>query len=179
VGTVPSFRTWVAGEIVTAAYMNANVRDAGNFMIGQPIAFLRQATLQSIPNNAFTSISLDTSDVDSDGGHSNITNNSRYTGKTAGWFQFSGGISIVVNATGARGAAWAKNGAAVSGGGALIQTVAATFPTWVAARTIPIQLNGTTDFVEIQAFQNSGGALNTSTGSANDQPSMAVRWVHS
>jgi hypothetical protein len=177
--SVPSFRTWVAGEIVTAAYLNANVRDAGNFMIGQPIAELRQATLQSIATATFTSISLDASDIDSDGGHSNITNNTRYTGKTAGWFQFSGGASFATNATGSRGTQWAKNAAGLLASGVLGASSGAAFATWVPARTKFIQLNGTTDFVELQAFQSSGGALNTVVGAGSDPPNMSVAWIHS
>jgi hypothetical protein len=178
-GSVPSFRTWVAGEIVTAAYMNANVRDAGNFMIGEPIAELRQATLQPVATASFTSISLDASDIDSDGGHSNVTNNSRYTGKTAGWFQFSGGASFATNGTGSRGTQWAKNGTGVVASGVLGASSGAAFASWVAARTKFIQLNGSTDYVELQAFQSSGGSLNTVVGAGSDPANMSVRWVHS
>jgi hypothetical protein len=176
-GTVPSYRTWVAGEIVTAAELNANIRDGGNFLIGSAIALLRQATLQSIPNAAFTSISFDASDVDSDGGHSNVTNNSRYVGKTPGWFQFSGGANVATNVTGQRATQWAKNAAGLVASGVLVAAPAA-FPSWTVARTHFIQLNGSTDFVELQFFQNSGGALNTVVGTQSDPASMAVKWLH-
>lgn len=178
--TVPSFRTWVAGEIVTAAYMNTNVRDAGNFFIAVPIGEFRQATVQSIAATTFVSITMDTTDIDTDSAHSNITNPSRYTAQTAGWFQFSGGYGATANATGQRGCQWAKNGTAVNGSGSFTPFSASTgsFPSWVCARTKHIQMNGTTDYVELQAFQTSGGALNTDVAGSG-QSSLSARWVHS
>lgn len=175
--TLPSFRTWVAGEIVTAAYMNTNVRDAGNFFVAVPIAELRQATLQSVANSTFVALSFDVSDLDTDSGHSNTTNNTRYTGKTAGWFQVSGSAVFATNATGARGTLWAKNGTAATSAGTLLASSGGAFNTWVPAKVKHIQLNGTTDYIELQGFQSSGGALNTVVN--NDTSGMSVRWVHS
>lgn len=175
--TVPSFRTWVAGEIVTAAYMNTNVRDAGNFFVAVPIAELRQGTVQSVPNNAFTAISFDVSDIDTDNGHNNVTNNTRYVGKTPGWFQISGSVVFTTNGTGSRGALWAKNGASATSAGVLIAPSGAALNSWIPAKTKHIQLNGTTDYIELQGYQSSGGALNTVVN--NDTSGMSVRWVHS
>ncbi|SRR6266487_3263688 len=177
-GTVPSFRTWVAGEIVTAAYMNGNVRDAGNFFIGQPIVQIYQATLQSIGNSTMTSLAFDASDVDTDSGHSNVTNNSRYTGKTAGWFQFGGGVGFAANATGARGGRWMKNGSVVAHGSMIGKGVdTASFQAGFPARDIFVQLNGSTDYVELQAFQTSGGNLNTDA--ADHACYLNGKWIHS
>lgn len=177
-GTVPSFRTWVAGEIVTAAYLNANVRDAGNFMIGEPVAEIYQATVQSLVSTTFTAITFDASTLDSDSGHSNVTNNSRYTGKTSGWFEFAGCVNFAGNATGARGTQWNKNGASVTQSQVMMFAGTAAVTLGAIARTKKIQLNGTTDYVELQGFQSSGGALNTAVASP-DGSSMSVKWVHS
>jgi hypothetical protein len=177
---VPSYRTWTAGEIVTAAYFNSNIRDSGNFLIAVPFAELRATTVQSVVASTFVAIGMDASDVDTDGGHSNVTNNSRYTGKTAGWFQVSGGVGFIANAAGQRGCQWAKNGTAINGSGGFMPFSASTgsFPAWVIPRTKHVQLNGSTDYVELQGFQTSGGALNTDVAGSG-QSSMTVRWIHS
>lgn len=178
-GTVPSFRTWVAGEIVTAAEMNANIRDAGNFMIGQPFAYIWQSVAQSLANSTYAALTFDSTVVDSDGGHSNVTNNSRYTAKTPGWFQFTGGASFAVNATGSRGTQWSKTGVLTGlGAQALSFSGTAAVTTSVPAKMIFLPMNGTTDYVELLAFQSSGGALNTSVA-APDGGNMLVRWIHS
>lgn len=173
--TVPVFRTWTAGEIVTAAFMNTNIRDAGNFLLGRPVAELRQAAAQSIATSAFVAFLLETEDLDTDNGHSTVTNLSRYTGATPGWYRFSGGTSYATNATGKRYALWGLNGTNVNGTHANIPAITGN-PSHVAARTKHIQLNGTTDYVELLGFQDSGGALLTAVGGA-EQPNMSVAWV--
>jgi hypothetical protein len=173
--TVPSFRTWVTGEIVTAAELNSNVRDAGNFWLSVPVAELRQTVAQSIANGSVVAITFDAEDVDTDGAHSTVTNTSRFTGQTAGRYRFSGGAAFAANATGYRQTFWRLNSATVNGSGALVPAITGV-SSEVAARTMTFTLNGTTDFVELGVIQTSGGALNTAVVGA-DQPTMSVRWV--
>lgn len=174
---IPTFRTWVAGEVVTAAYMNSNVRDGGNFFLATPIAELRQTVAQSLGSGAPTAILLDTEDVDTDAAHSTVTNTSRYTPQTAGYCQYSGGISYAVNATGVRGAYWYLNAAVVNATETMLATAAAVFVS-VAARTKQIFANGSTDYVEIYSYQTSGGALNTAVAATGAQSGVSVRYVH-
>lgn len=173
--TLPSFRTWVAGEIVTAAYMNSNVRDAGNFFLSWPVFEGRQTVAQSIGNGTPTALSLDTEDIDTDNGHSTVTNTSRYTPATAGRFQLSGGVGWASNATGYRtGELW-KNGSVLNGGGTVLPAVngaQSRFPT----RTLTTTANGSTDYFELWVNQNSGGALLTAVGGI-DQSTLSVRMV--
>lgn len=173
--TIPSFRTWVAGEIVTAAYMNTNIRDAGNFFLSWPVCETRQGAAQSLPNNTLTNILFDTNDIDTDGGHSTSVNTDRYVGKTAGRFQVSGGVGYAAGVGTWRVAEIQKNGAAINIGSHIAIPNSGTthrMPT----RTLTLSLNGTTDYVTIVAFQNSGGALNTAT-TTGDQSHMSVRMV--
>jgi hypothetical protein len=173
--TLPSFRTWTAGEIVTAAYMNSNVRDAGNFFLSWPVFEGRQAVAQSFTSGAPTALLIDTEDIDTDNGHSTVTNTSRYTPQTAGRFQLSGGTAWASNATGIRtGELW-KNGATLNGGGVNNGTVSGTTPRF-PTRTLTATANGSTDYFEVWALQTSGGALLTAV-SAVDQPTFSVRMV--
>lgn len=177
-GTLPSFRTWVSGEVVTAAYFNANVRDAGNFFVAVPIAELRQTTNQSIPSATYTALLFDSEDVDSDNAHSTVTNTSRYTAQTSGWFRFDGGCSFAANATGRRILAWFKNGSIINGNTVMLGNAGGGATTDIPARSKLIQMNGSTDYVELSAYQESGGALLTFANSS-EQPHMSVFWVHS
>lgn len=157
--------------------MNTNIRDAGNFWLARPLAILRQTVAQSIPNAAWTDITMDTEDIDRDGGHSTVTNTARYTSPTAGYLMLSGGVSYAANATGYRGARFALNATQTNYSAVVLMTVTvAATVTDVPARTIIQPVNGTTDYVTVQGVQNSGGALNTAV-SAGDQPYMTVLWV--
>src|SRR6185312_17261357 len=112
-GTVPILRTWVAGELVTAAYMNTNVRDAGNFLLATPTFQGRQSISQSMPNLTNTAVLFDTEIIDSDNVHSTTTNTSRYTPLTPGYYQFGGGVGWTLNTTGVRCAWFTFNGSTV------------------------------------------------------------------
>ncbi|MFB9449759.1 hypothetical protein Dvina_01460 [Dactylosporangium vinaceum] len=154
--------------------MNTNVRDAGNFFLSVPVFEGRQTAVQSIPNNTNTNVTFDTEDVDNDNGHSTSTNTDRYTPQTAGRFQISGGVGFTGNATGRRGAFVCRNGGAITGALTLFNSGNA-LTTAYPAKTITETANGSTDYFTIQAFQDSGGALNTDT--TGFQSSFSVRWV--
>lgn len=127
-----------------------------------PKANLRQAVAQSIPNNVFTSLTFDSEDFDVLSLHDTVVNNSRCI-IPAGWggkYRLSGGYCADVNGTNARGSAWAKNGAQINGSQTMMQAVATLVGTNIAARTIIVQLVAG-DYIELQVYQNSGGALNT------------------
>lgn len=177
--TVPVMRTWVAGELVTAAYMNSNIRDLGNFTLARPMAVLRQAAAQSIPNAAWTAVLMDTEDLDRDAGHSTSSNTSRYVGKTPGWHMAVYTMTWSPNATGARWSRMRNNGtdaiATVPGRDARLS--AGTVDTSMSGSGF-VYLNGSTDYAELVAYQGSGGALNSYVAS-DSCPRLAMLWVSS
>lgn len=158
--TVPVTRTWVAGEVVTAAHFNNNIRDVLNYLLAPPIFRARQTVAQSVANSTDTVITFTTEDVDSAGGHSNSSNTSRYTYVYPGWMRHSGGICYVSNATGIRLLDWAKNGTGVEGTRTILPAISG-FVHSMAARTEHI-FGNVGDYVELRSLQSSGGALNTS-----------------
>jgi hypothetical protein len=117
-----------------------------------------KSTNQSVSNATFTAITFDTEDYDTDAFHSTSSNTSRFTvpsGK-AGKYLISGNIAFDANGTGVREIAIYKNGSVLNYG-PTIQTVAATYGTYVP---ISYVLNlSVADYIEIFAFQNSGGTL--------------------
>jgi PAB1-binding protein PBP1 len=173
--TLPTFRTWVAGEIVTAAYMNTNVRDAGNFFLSWPVFEGRQTVAQSIPNSTSTAVLYDTEDIDTDNGHSTSVNTSQYKPVTAGRFQVSGKIGLNSGAGAQRGAQIFKNASGVNGGDTLVAPVSGA-SIRIPTPTMTMIANGSTDFFEIYIFQDSGGAINTIV-SGTTQSTFSVRMV--
>jgi hypothetical protein len=167
---VPVPRTWVVGEVVTAAYMNG-VRDALNYLLAPPLVDLSQNVAQSLPNNSLTAVAWDTEGYDSDGTHSTVTNTTRITFITPGWYQYDGAITFDANTTGYRLAAAYKNAVTYKTGGRL--------PPSSSQTSIPVSGSMSVvagDYLEIYALQSSGGALNTFT-SNNFRSFCTVRWV--
>jgi hypothetical protein len=170
---VPATRTWVAGEVVTAAHFNTNIRDVFNYLLAKPILKCRQTGAQSIANNTHTALTFGAEDVDSSGMHSTSVNTSRATAVYAGWYSPSGGTSFAGNTTGVRGTYWSVNATPVNGSNTL-QIATSAAATQFPARTDLVFLN-VNDYLEEFTYQNSGGSLNTSV-TAQEQPSMVVRW---
>jgi hypothetical protein len=173
--TVPVEITWVTGQVVTAAQLNANLRDAVNFMLAPPLAIMRQTAAGAFANSTWTSVALDTEDIDRDGGHSNVTNNSRYTAQTQGYYLAGGKISFASNVTNRRWTRWAVNGTEVSGSRISVQAANGD-STEVPAASRWVFLN-VGDYLELQGFQDSGGSINTVVANSSDQPFVNVQWM--
>lgn len=175
--TVPSYRTWTDGEVVTAAMLNSNIRDDGQFWVSsRPRARLRQTAAQSLSSTIWAAINFDVEDVDNDGGHSTSTNTSRYVAQTAGWFLVGGIGAISASGSGQRGTRLAVNGT-VQAGTQTQGNAGSAGGTDMAVGTQLIFLNAT-DYVELQVMQNSGGAINTQVTSP-EQSTLNVVWVGS
>ena len=174
---VPAPRTWVTGEVVTAAEMNTNISDVLTFALAPPILQARQIVSQSIANSTSpgTAVTYTAEDVDSSGMHSNVTNTSRATAVYPGYYRFSGGIPYVANATGQRGGYATVNGSALNGSNTLLNTTAAN-AIYVPLRTILAYLS-VGDYFEWLATQNSGGALNTGSGGVSFDATLTCVWV--
>lgn len=175
--TVPSFRTWATSDVVTAAMLNSNIRDAGQFWVSnRPRALLRQTVAQNLLNNTPTAITYDVEDLDNDGGHSTSSNTSRYVAQTAGWYHVTGLVSYSTNTTGARGTRIGVNGSTVNASQSLAQTSASSAATGILATRL-VFLNAA-DYVEIFGFQLSGGTL--ATNAATDGAcNMSIFWLGS
>lgn len=164
--TVPDTHDFPTGQ-ATSTEANAYIRDPIRFLLDRPTVRLRQTTLINVPNNAFTSVTFQTEDfdLDSDSGstdnmHSTAVNITRITAVYAGYVKLDGGVAFAANATNQRGCRWAVNGAAVNASAVLLQAVGGGNFTVVPARPIRVFLN-VGDYAELQAYQNSGGALDT------------------
>jgi hypothetical protein len=169
---VPSEMTAVAGAILTAAQWNSNVRDGVNFLANTPLFMGLQSATQTVANNAFVPVSIDVSVIDTYGGHSTTTNNSRYISQLAGYYQVFARSTFTGNSTGRRIGGIFLNGSAYRN--------SENDPIGTNVKTISVSdfvfLN-VGDYIESQVFQTSGAglALTNSTGYTS---SLSARWVH-
>ncbi|WP_433537601.1 hypothetical protein ACQPZK_07600 [Micromonospora sp. CA-249363] len=167
---MPSPPSFAPGTRLTAARLG--------FLVQPPLARLRQTVAQAIPNITATALTFTTEVVDNDidgvGGHSTTTNTTRWTARYPGWYRVSGGCAFANNSTGFRLLSWSVNGSIIPGVDVLLAAVSGN-TTRIPARTAVIYLNEG-DYLELKAYQSSGGSLNTAVGS-DEQASMDVLWV--
>jgi hypothetical protein len=172
VGTVPSPGTATAGTPALASVANT-WRDTGLwYTVNHPMFIGRSSANQSIASGGNVAITLDLEDIDSDAGHSLVTNTSRYTAQTAGYYFVAGWLNFAANATGYRQLDLKFNGATTVALQTAI-TIGAGAATHCSVATV-LFLNGTTDYVEMQGFQNSGAGLNVAAGAR-----MCCEWQRS
>jgi hypothetical protein len=172
---VPSQTTFVAGNKLTAAQLNTNVRDAVNFLLAPPAVALSNSAAQLIPTSTFTVVTLDSETLDNDNMHSTVSNTGRITAVTPGFYQVSGNIEWASNATGARYLRLRKNTTPVNSNAIASGSASGSTPMNVSAM---IQL-AVGDFVDMDCFQASGGNLNIGASLGNGSVSMTAVWVHS
>ncbi|MFJ8345018.1 hypothetical protein ACIQ9J_01315 [Streptomyces sp. NPDC094153] len=106
-----------------------------------------------------TSLSLDTTTLDTDNGHSNTTNNSRYIAQVPGMYLVCGSVGFTSTSGGDRRIQIALNGAAVIGSGNSMDPSQAVQHGLQTSAIVT--MNGTTDYVEVQAAQSTASALST------------------
>lgn len=103
---------------------------------------------------AFVSESFDTNSL-----HDNSTNPSRLTVPATGYYMIFAQIQFASNATGNRGLRFRKNGATNSGlGGGNFMPAISGASARINIHSGPVSLTAG-DYVEIEAFQSSGGSL--------------------
>jgi len=145
--------TYITDAAVTQAKLAANV--AGN----GPAFSAYQSTTVAVSSGVFTKMPLQTEEFDTNSNFDNTTNY-RFTPTIAGYYQINGSISFAV-AAGLCSACIFKNGAAYKRGNIIPNSASGV----CANVGTVLFLNGTTDFVELYAFQGSGSTVNALTSS--------------
>ena len=163
--TIPTVPTEVPGNFNTSALWNANILGGLNYLFA-PVRFKGYAsTGQSLTSSTTSTVlTLDTEIVDSDGGHSTVTNTSRYTCQTAGLFYVSGSVCFnTTNSTGTRTLNIFVNGTGTTGAGQQAAPSASNGASVFTATFVQLAVG---DYVELAAWQNSGSTLTTATATA-------------
>lgn len=177
-GADPTFTTKTDADYVEAAHVNAlqdevtaigaalrgtlahNVTTDHQFVSAtQYRALLYHSAVQSVANTTWAALLFDTEDTDIGTLHSTVSNTSRITVPTggAGVWLLTGSVDFAANASGIRAVQFYKNGAAAGSYAVLPGTSSAA----VQATHSQLITLADGDYVELYAYQSSGGALNT------------------
>lgn len=159
--------SFAAGQTLTAAMLNL-----------RPYVHAYQTVSQNLTNITPAPITFTNELIDSISGHSITTNTSRYTPNVAGWYESHGAVVVAASATGMLVAQFRKNGALVTGSpyeADLSSNQAFAFNAATMASTI--YCNGSSDFIELWANQNSGGTVATAINATEGGSFMICRWV--
>jgi hypothetical protein len=113
-----------------------------------------QSTLQSVPSGTPTKLTFTSYDWDASNG---TFSSSRFTPNVGGYYQIVGGVNIQPGTTETFISIY-KNGSEFKRG---LNLGVAVYLKQVVGL---VYCNGSTDYIEIYTYQNSGGAVNTNTG---------------
>jgi hypothetical protein len=165
-------RTWSTGETVTAAIMNAHVRDNLNFLYGAPACRAYHNAAQATTTAVALALALNSERFDNDTMHDTSSNNSRITFTTAGRYVVTGSIEFASNATGVRTCQIRLGGATVIAGVNDVDVAASLCVLPVAT----VYSFSAAEYVELVATQTSGGNLNVNS-STNYSPEFSAHWL--
>lgn len=169
---------WVDNvDALSSTNLNAYLRDPVTFLMKRPAAQLRSLASQTLTSGSWASMTYNGEQLDSDpeGGsaHSTLSNTSRYTARYPGWYLCSAACTFIGNATGRRGGRWSVNGSTVMASEAYHANAGASSVTAFAPTMLVYLYVG--DYLEFQAFQESGGNLGTFS-STNNQTWFTTIW---
>ena len=173
--TITGLTALVANDVVeifsavarTVADVYTQTQSDARFAIKSGPAFsVSQTSGQSFPNSTFTKVVWNsTKNFDTASCFDAVTNH-RFTPNVAGYYQLNGNISFAGASVGASQINIYKNGVAVAGGSGIMNNTQIGGQVAIASL---IYLNGTTDYVELWGWQNSGGSLALQTGGVVNQ----------
>lgn len=142
----------------------------------QPRSYAYSSVTQSLGNSAWVSLTMNTNTTDVGGVHSTSSNTSRFTVPTggAGLWLFAGGVAIAQNNTGVyRAIRIFYNNTTRIGATTLMSQKDPTDGPSLHVSAMYQMADG--DYVEFQAYQDSGGSLNTQPGGSGITWGSAVK----
>lgn len=166
--TVPSIRTWT-NELLTSAKMN-EISDMLNFLKFNSggICHVRQTAQQGIITTTDIPITFGTAEVNVDNMWSALTP-TRVTANTSGWYAVSGVVTFTANANGSRFGKYKRNGNT-------LRAASLGAPTGGVEAFLDMGLRvaflNSGEYLELTAWQNSGGTINTSVADGASQLSV-------
>lgn len=165
--TPPNF---VAGAVLTEANLDV-LSDDISFLANPPRCRVYNSGNLSIATSTWTALTLDSERYDTDTMHSTAVNTSRITFTTAGTYLVGAHVIFDVNATGVRGLRLVLGGSTP-----LAEQMIGSFGGLNPSLSIATAYQFTAgQYVEMQAYQSSGGNLNVLGGVGNQTPEF---WAH-
>jgi|ERR1043166_3037470 hypothetical protein len=173
---VPTVHSWTNNEQPNFRDMKNYVEDPWDFIMNPPMVRLRKTTAQTLTNTVTASIIWDFIEVENYN-FWDSTVPTRLTPSVPGWYVGQVGFGFVANATGLREMNVVKNG---SGTERVLRVNHIAYPTPLITvnrgNVFLESFNGTTDYIEVQVFQNSGGNLALLSDVTEHQPDITLRW---
>lgn len=149
------------GEIFGDAAVDGALTVGGQ-AIGRYGCRVHKAAAQTISNNLAQALTFDTEDRDDGGFHEGVTHPTRLTAPVDGWYLVWAGVLFASNTTGYRMLQVIQDGGAPIARNALTTPIAGVG--YVTVSTV-VYL-AATSYVEIYAYQNSGGDLTVTANEA-------------
>jgi hypothetical protein len=179
---VPNPSTWNPGDFVTASRLRADVSNTVAFHTDRPVLNVTPSDAQSIPNTTWTPVAMPLGAMaDNYGGHSTSTNDSRYTAQVPGWYLAIGNVAFAptsVANTSTFICGFRVNG--VNDAGHLFEGAKHCGGANHGINPMCVELLklNVGDYVELMAYQYSGGALNTwVNGNSFNASRFQLLWV--
>ncbi len=149
---------WQVGQLVTATDLNEQLRDNLEFLHSPAFARVYNTADISIPNNTVTNLTFNSQRVVTVSSmHSTSSFPSRLNAPYTGLYLLAGSIEFPSNATGVRRLSIILNGTFSDRLVSVNQPSFSGTPALSVATLFRLEAG---EFVELQAHQNSGGALN-------------------
>lgn len=134
--------------------------------VAQPRCVLRENAVQSLPDNTETLLTFGTETIDVGGLHAASPNPGRITIVAAGLYRLHAVVRFAPNAIGTRYAFLYKNGSGVAGPATYKECEGhATIARFIELEAL-LEL-AAADYIEVYAFQDSGGALDAGFASTD------------
>jgi len=143
---------------------------AANVAGNGPAFGANTVTAQSFSSSTFTKVQFNVETFDTNSNY-DPTTNYRFTPTVAGYYQINANVAFAGSAIGYVQVAIYKNGAQFIGGSGIPNNTSVGGMAMVSS---VIYFNGSTDYVEFYAWQNSGGALTLQTAVGNNTFSGAM-----
>lgn len=160
-------RTWVTGEVVTAAYLNTWVRDNMKWLsTDKPMVRVYNNANQNANSGAYTHLTFNSESYDNAGVHSVSSNTDRLSmsAATVGKWLFGGCVYGAANATGYR-----YGSLFIDKANALVEATCPSMGAVLAYALTPVGAYeaSSTNYFTLAAWQDTGAALTIFSGTTN------------
>ena len=174
--TVPSVSMQQTGNLVSAELWDNGIKTVNDFLSNRPAFKAISSVGQAVSNNTWSAVQYNQGHLDTDAGHSSVTNNTRYTCQVAGMYWVKGSAGWQLNAAGACriDPCVAKNGATWSGAGSFMVRPSGDYALFSTSALVRMNVG---DYVEIWVRQESGVTLSLDGGTSLMPPDFSVIWI--
>jgi hypothetical protein len=157
-----AFTTQAGANTISVPNTTGTLALTSQLPVAGPAFSAYGTALQSASNATFTKIAYNTEEFDT-ASYYDSTTNYRFTPLIAGYYQFNATIGSSNAVTGFVGLSFYKNGSRFKDG--TFGTNGNNGP--ICSGSALIYLNGSTDYVEVFGYQNSGTSLNIGSAGVN------------